>query len=125
MTKKITKKTIKQMQYLGYTGENPTIDEAVRWLREEKGHHVMPIPYRVGQWHVVNVGIRKGHVEDCKLFSFSDHTIYGSYDEAAVDEMAFVVNALYRAEKMIEKHYNDKEFLEKVKSDARKMGLEK
>lgn len=125
MTKKITKKTIKQMQYLGYTGENPTIDEAVRWLREEKGHHVMPIPYRVGQWHVGTIDIRIGHVEDSKLFFFSDDTIYNSYDEAAIHGLSFVVDSFYRAEKMIEKHYNDKEFLEKVKSDARKMGLAK
>ncbi len=127
MTKKkfsesLSKKTIKQLNALGYIGE-PTIDDAVRWLREKKGNHIMPCPYRLNQWELRVCYIEKANVHDGKLYLYTDDKIFPSHDAAAVEGISFISQMLYDARRLLVEHWDDKEFIEKCEREAREMGL--
>lgn len=87
--------TIKYISDIGayekeYYGENipcPTINEVLKWLREEKKMHmIMPVSFDECYWW---------EVRDCnKEISEYTDVIYASYEEAALAGIEYVLNLI-------------------------------
>lgn len=122
--KNLSKKTIKQMQSLGYKGV-PTIDEAVRWFREVQHYYLLVIPDSPDEWYITYVDILHRHVDDGKLISFVVKKAYKTYDNAAIHGVAFLAKSIYQAEKDLLEHRGDEEWMRQIEENEKYFGLKK
>ena len=117
-----TKKVRSQLSKLYYDGEMnyPAVS---KWLLN-KGYYVMPIPMPYYRWEVGIVILGKPNTQDYKLnrCSIGDH--FTSLDAALRAGVESVVASLDNARRVVLKHGDDKEFLDKNLKDLREEGFD-
>ena len=103
VTNKCTKKVQRQIEYLGWPLKEPTYYEAFRYLMEERGEYVHPVPLAQYGWEVGVILLGKPNKIDGLLNRCSVGEDLKSYDEAIRVGVEFIIGRHAYGKREVEK----------------------
>ena len=110
VTDKCTKKVRRQIEYLGWPLKEPTYYEAFRYLMEERGEYVHPIPLVQHEWEVGVVILGRPNKKDGLLNRCSVKENLKSYDDAVRVGGEFIIERHAHAKREISKRMLQSDF---------------